>query len=94
MAAGATSFAMAGVLGGTLYQVGVWVVVRLLGVVSGAQLAAGGGAAAVGGVVLSAPAAVAFLANAAMSTSYRKTIPATLFLLSAHEMRRQVSTLG
>jgi len=93
LAAGATSFALAGVLGGTLTQIGFWVTVRLFGVLSGAQLAAGGGAAAVGGAVLSAPAAVALLANAVMSTSYRKSIPATLLLLSAHELRRQLSEL-
>jgi uncharacterized protein YaaW (UPF0174 family) len=89
LASGATSLALGGVLGGTLYQLGLWVVVRVFGWLSGAQLVASGGAAAVGGVLLSAPAAVAFLANAVMSTSYRKTIPATLILLGAHELRRQ-----
>lgn len=93
LAAGASSFALAGVLGGTLTQIGLWVTVRLFGVFSGAQLAAGGGAAAVGGAVLSAPAAVAFLANAVMSTAYRKSIPATLMVLGAHELRRQLSEL-
>lgn len=94
LASGATSLAVAGALGGTLYQVGLWVVVRLFGWWSGAQLVASGGAAAVGGALLSAPAAVAFLANAVMSTSYRKTIPATLILLTAHELRRQVAEVA
>jgi len=82
-----------GLLGGTLYQVGLWVVIRVLGYWSGAQLVASGGAAAVGGAVLSAPAAIAFAANAVMSTSYSKTIPATLMVLTAHEVRRQLAAL-
>lgn len=93
LASGTTTFAIGGLLGGTLYQLGLWLVVRMFGVVSGAQLMASGGAAAVGGALLSAPAAAAFVANAAMSTSYRKTIPATLMLLCAHELRRQVAEL-
>jgi uncharacterized protein YaaW (UPF0174 family) len=91
LASGTTTLALGGLLSGALYQIGLWVVVRLFGVLSGAQLVASGGAAAVGGALLSAPAAAAFLANAAMSTSYRKTIPATLALLGAHELRRQVA---
>jgi len=76
-----------------LYQLGLWLVVRLFGVWSGAQLVAGGGAAAIGGALLSVPAAAVFVANALMTTSYRKTIPATLLLLSAHELRRQFADL-
>lgn len=93
LAGGTATFALGGLVGGTLYQLGLWVVVRVFGVLSGAQLMASGGAAAVGGALLSAPAAAAFLANAVMSTSYRKTIPATLLLLSAHELRRQLAKL-
>jgi uncharacterized protein YaaW (UPF0174 family) len=93
LASGAASLAVGSVLGGTLYQLGLWVVVRVFGWLSGAQLAASGGAAAVGGALLSAPAALIFLAQAVMSTSYRKTIPATLLLLSAHELRRQLATM-
>lgn len=93
LASGAASVAVGGLLGGTLYQLGLWVVVRVFGWLSGVQLAAQGGAAAVGGALLSAPAAVIFLAQAVMSTSYRKTIPATLLLLSAHELRRQLATV-
>ncbi len=83
--------AVGGMFGGVLYQIGLWLVVRLLGVWSGVQLVASGGAAAVGGMLLSLPATVAFGLNAAMTTSYRKSIPATLYVLAAHEMRRQLS---
>lgn len=93
LAQGTASFAVGGVVGGALYQLGFWLVVRLFGAWSGVQLAAGGGAAAVGGAFLSAPAAIAFAANAVMSTSYRKSIPATLLVLTAHELRRQLSAL-
>jgi uncharacterized protein YaaW (UPF0174 family) len=93
LAQGATSMLVGGLLGGALYQIGLWLVVRLFGYWSGAQLVAGGGAAAVGGALLSAPAAVLFVANALMSTSYRKTIPATMQLLMAHELRRQFDEL-
>jgi uncharacterized protein YaaW (UPF0174 family) len=91
LAGGSGSFALGGLLGGSLYRLGLWLVVRVFGMLSGAQLVASGGAAAVGGALLSAPAAAAFLANAVMSTSYRKTIPATLMLLTVHELRRQVA---
>ncbi|MBK9246101.1 MAG: hypothetical protein IPM30_14905 [Burkholderiales bacterium] len=93
LAQGATSFAISGLMGGVLYQLGVWLIVRVFGIFTGAQLAVGGGAAAVGGALLSAPAAVAFAANALMTTSYRKTVPATLLLLTAHELRRQLAAL-
>ncbi|GAP38560.1 hypothetical protein [Piscinibacter sakaiensis] len=93
LATGTTTLAVGGLLGGTLYQIGLWLVVRMFGVVTGAQLVASGGAAAVGGALLSAPAAAAFVAHAAMSTAYRKTIPATLMLLCAHELRRQLAEL-
>jgi uncharacterized protein YaaW (UPF0174 family) len=76
-----------------LYQIGLWIVVRIFGWWSGAQLVSGGGAAVIGGVLVSAPALIAFIANALMSTSYRKTIPATLSLLCAHEMRKQLAEL-
>ena len=89
LAQGTTSLLVGGLLGGALYQLGLWLVVRLFGVWSGVQLVASGGVAAVGGALLSAPAAVIILANAVMSTSYRKTIPATMALLVAHELRRQ-----
>ena len=93
LAQGATSMLVGGLLGGTLYQIGLWLVVRLFGFWSGAQLVASGGAAAVGGALLSAPAAALLVANAVMSTSYRKTIPATMQLLMAHELRRQFDEL-
>ena len=93
LAQGAGSFALGGALGGTLYQLGLWLVVRLFGAWTGVQLVASGGAAAVGGALLSAPAAVAFAANAMMSTSYRKTIPATLMLLTAHQLRSLLADL-
>jgi uncharacterized protein YaaW (UPF0174 family) len=93
IAQGAASFVIGGLLGGTLYQLGLWVVVRVFGYFAGAKLALGGGAAAVGGALLSAPAAAAFAANAVMSTAYRKTIPATLLLLTSHELRRQLAVL-
>jgi uncharacterized protein YaaW (UPF0174 family) len=82
-----------GLLGGVLYQIGLWIVVRIFGWWSGAQLVSGGGAAVIGGALVSAPALIAFIANALMSTSYRKTIPATLSLLCAHEMRKQLAEL-
>ena len=82
-----------GLLGGVLYQIGLWIVVSIFGSWSGAQLVLSGGAAFIGGVLVSAPALIAFIANALMSTSYRKTIPATLSLLSAHEMRKQLAEL-
>jgi uncharacterized protein YaaW (UPF0174 family) len=82
-----------GLLGGVLYQIGLWIVVRIFGWWSGAQLVSGGGAAVIGGVLVSTPALLAFSANALMSTSYRKTIPATLSLLCAHEMRKQLAEL-
>jgi hypothetical protein len=44
--------------------------------------------------LLSPPAAGAVLAQTALSTAYRKTVPATLLLLTAHEMRRQLAELG
>lgn len=93
LASGATSLAVGSVLGGTLYQLGLWVVVRLFGWLSGAQLVASGGAAAVGGALVSAPATVVIILNAVMATSYRKTIPATLILLTAHELRRHFADL-
>jgi len=93
LAQGSASLVVGGLFGGALYQLGLWLVVRLFGVWSGAQLVAGGGAAAIGGALLSVPAAAVFVANALMTTSYRKTIPATLLLLSAHELRRQFADL-
>jgi uncharacterized protein YaaW (UPF0174 family) len=91
LAQGSGAALVGGLLGGPLYQLGLWVVVRVFGVWSGVQLVGSGTAAAVGGALVSAPAAVAFAANALMSTSYRKTIPATVSLLVAHELRRQVN---
>jgi uncharacterized protein YaaW (UPF0174 family) len=82
-----------GLLGGALYQIGLWLVVRIFGWWSGAQLVIGGGAATIGAALVSTPALIAFAANALMSTSYRKTIPATLSLLCAHEMRKQLAEL-
>ena len=82
-----------GLVGGALSQIGLWIVVRIFGWWSGAQLLSGGGAAMVGGILVSTPALIAFIANALMSTSYRKTIPATLSLLCAHEMRKQLAKL-
>lgn len=82
-----------GLLGGVLYQIGLWTVVSIFGTWSGAQLVIGGGAVVIGGILVSAPALVAFVANALMSTSYRKTIPATLALLCAHTMRKQLAKL-
>lgn len=93
LAQGATSFALSGLIGGTLYQLSFWIVVRVFGAWSGVQLMASGGLATVAGALLSVPALVAFAANAVMSTSYRKTIPATLALLTAHELRRQLADL-
>jgi uncharacterized protein YaaW (UPF0174 family) len=93
LAQGVTSAVVGSIVGGTLYRLGMWVIVRLFGFWSGAQLAVGGGAAVIGGALLSAPAAVAFAANAVMSTSYRKSIAATLVVLSAHEMRRQLAAM-
>jgi hypothetical protein len=93
LAQGAGSFLVGGLLGGVLYQLGLWIVVRLFGVWTGAQIVAGGSAATIGTVLVSAPAAAAFVANALMATSYRKTVPATLRLLTAHELRRQVANL-
>lgn len=82
-----------GLLGGVLYQLGLWIVVRIFGWWSGAKLVSSGGVAFFGGALVSAPALIAFIANALMSTSYRKTIPATLSLLCAHEMRKQLAKL-
>lgn len=93
LAQGATSFALSGLVGGTLYQLSFWIVVRVFGAWSGVQLMASGGLATVAGALLSVPALVAFAANAVMSTSYRKTIPATLALLTSHELRRQLADL-
>jgi hypothetical protein len=93
MAQGTATFVIGGLMGGALYQLGLWFVVRVFGFFAGAKLAATGGAAAVGGALVSAPAAAAFAANALMSTAYRKTVPATLFLLTAHELRRQLAAL-
>jgi len=93
LAQGATSFALSGLIGGTLYQLSFWIVVRVFGAWSGVQLMASGGLATVAGALLSVPALVASAANAVMSTSYRKTIPATLALLTAHELRRQLADL-
>lgn len=80
-----------GLLGGVLYQIGFSIVVQVFGWWSGAQLVLSGGAVVVAGVLVSAPALIAFIANALMSTSYRKTIRATLSLLCAHEMRKQLA---
>lgn len=88
-----TAAGVVGDLGGVLYQIGLWIVVRIFGWWSGAKLVSAGGAAVIGGVLVSAPALIAFIANALMSTSYRKTIPATLSLLCAHEMRKQLAEL-
>lgn len=82
-----------GLLGGTLYQIGLWLVLRFFGWWSGAKLVIGGSATIIGGALVSTPALIAFAANALMSTSYRKTIPATLSLLCAHEMRRQLAAM-
>lgn len=80
-------------LGGTLYQLSFWIVVRVFGAWSGVQLMASGGLATVAGALLSIPAMGAIAANALMSTSYRKSIPATLAVLTAHELRRQLADL-
>jgi uncharacterized protein YaaW (UPF0174 family) len=93
LAQGSGAALVGGLLGGTLYQLGLWLVVRVFGVWSGAQLVASGGAAAVGGALLSAPAAAVMAAHAVMTTSYSKTIPATLTLLTAHALRRQLAQL-
>jgi hypothetical protein len=93
LAQGSGAALVGGVLGGTLYQLGLWLVVRVFGVWSGAQLVAGGGAAAIGGALLSAPAAAVMAAHAVMNTSYTKTIPATLTLLTAHALRRRLAEL-
>lgn len=82
-----------GFFGGVLYQIGLWIIVRIVSWWSGAQLVSGGYVALIGGMIVSVPAIFAFAANALMSTSYRKTIPATLSLLCAHEMRKQLSEL-
>ncbi len=82
-----------GLLGGVLYQIGFSILIQAFGWWSGTQLVLGGGAAVIGGMLVSAPALIAVICNALMSTSYRKTIPATLSLLSAHEMRKQLSEL-
>lgn len=94
IAQGTTSLIAGGLLGGVMHQLGLWLVVRIFGFWSGAQLAAEGGLAAVGGALLSAPAAAAIAAQAVMAPSYRKSIPATLMLLGFHEARRQVEALG
>jgi uncharacterized protein YaaW (UPF0174 family) len=94
LAQGSASALVGGLLGGAVAQLGFWLLVRLFGVWAGGQMALGGGAAAVGGALLSAPAALVFGANLLMSTSYRKSIPATLMLLSAHEQRRQLAALA
>lgn len=91
LAQGAAGLAVGSLLGSTLTQLGFWIVVRIFGWWSGGQLALTGGAATVAGAVLSIPAAAAVAANAVMSTSYRKSIPALLMVLTAHELRRQIS---
>ena len=80
-------------LGGALYKIGLWIIVRFIGWWSSAQLVKGGAVALIGGMLILVPAIFAGFANALMSTSYRKTIPATLSLLCAHEMRKQLSEL-
>ncbi len=94
IAQGTTSLIAGGLLGGVMHQIGLWLVIRVFGFWSGAQLAAGGGLAAVGGALLSAPAAAVIAAQAVMAPSYRKSIPATLMLLGFHEARRQIETAG
>lgn len=49
--------------------------------------------AGLGAVVVSAPAAFALAANGALSTAYRKSVPATLMLLGAHRLRRELAQL-
>jgi uncharacterized protein YaaW (UPF0174 family) len=93
VAQSAAAGVVGGLLGGALYQIGLWLVVRIFGWWSGAKLVASGGAATIGSALVSTPALIAFAANALMSTSYRKTIPATLSLLCAHEMRRQLAAM-
>lgn len=92
LAHGSVAMVFGALSGGTMHQLGVWLAVRLLGYWSGAKLAIGGAASTIGGVLLSTPVAVAMVANFAMSPSYGKSIPATLFLLLAHEMRRQLDS--
>ena len=95
LAQGTTAYAVGGLLfSGTLSQLGLWVVVRLFGVWTGAQMAASGGLATVGAALVSLPAFAVFGANAVMSTAYRKTVPATVMLLTAHELRRQFQDEG
>ena len=83
LAQGVGSFALGGALGGTLPVARGATVWRLERRATGGQWRRRGS----GQELVFGAAAVAFAANAMMSTSYRKTIPATLRLLTAHQLR-------
>ncbi|MBN8439473.1 MAG: hypothetical protein J0L95_15715 [Candidatus Accumulibacter sp.] len=88
VAQSAAAGVVGGLLGGALYQIGLWLVVQIFGWWSVVKLAIGGGAVTIGGALVSTPALIAFAANALMSTSYRNAkygtdhgYPVILFLL-------------
>jgi hypothetical protein len=91
IAQGSVGLALGGLLGGVLQQLGFWMAVQLFGMVAGTRLALGGGASLLGGAAIAAPVGVALLAHVAMSTAYRKSVPATIMLLSWVELHRQLS---
>lgn len=95
LAQGAATTYFAGLVGGgVLAQLGLWITVRILGKWAGLKLVLTGGAAQIGARFVYWPLAVVMTADLFMQTSYRKSIPATLILLSSHELRRQIAALG
>jgi uncharacterized protein YaaW (UPF0174 family) len=91
IAQGSMSLAMGSLPGGVLQQLGFWMAVQLFGTFAGTRIALGSGASLLGGAAIAAPVGVALLAHAAMSTAYRKSVPATIMLLSWVELHRQLS---
>lgn len=81
--------AIASVFAGLLAQIGFTVVVSLLGWMAGVKIALSGGAATLGGVIIGLPVLLVAITHSIMSTSYRKTIPATLAVLTSIELRKQ-----
>lgn len=93
IAHGTVGLAIGGLLGGVLQQLGFWMAIQLFGTFAGTRLALSGGASMLGGTAIAAPVGIALVAHTVMSTAYRKTVPATVMLLSWVELQRQLANV-
>lgn len=92
IAHGSLGMAIGGLLGGVVQQLGFWMAMQMFGILAGTRMALGGGAAVLGGAAIAAPIGVALLAHSLMSTAYRKSVPATVMLLSWVALHQELST--